>query len=383
MVSSSVPIHVFSFDDLLSLIAQISWLLFALYAVLTFILNVRKDGFTLALIRLFSFRVLVPLLLVIGLSLLSASLVFIQPEEVGVVISILVPGGIRPQPLRSGLHFIFPVLENEVKYPTYWQTYTMAGRPNEGQKFGDDSIRARTSDGQEVRLDTSLIFRIDPEQVVELHSDWQSRYVEEFIRPVVRGLVRTQVSQFTVKEVNSSARKDLETTLDRLLHDELADKGLVVDQFILRDIAFTPEYAAAIEHKQVALEGEEQKKHEAQQLRNLAEGQRDQAKTIADGEAAAILTKAKAQTEALQSYAKVLRENPNLITYEYVQKLSPSIRTMLVPNNAPLILPLADMLNAAPSVTMTAASLVTNTLSATPTPLPTLMPTPTTQTGPN
>lgn len=380
MLTTSVSPNIFTFDDLLKLIAQTAWVLFALYAITMFALNVRRHGFVLALIRLFSFRVLVPLLLVIGLSLLSAALVFIQPQEVGVVISILVPGGVRPQPLRPGLHFIFPILETEVKYPTYWQTYTMAGRPNEGQKFGDDSIRARTSNGQEVRLDTTIIFRVDSEQVVELHSDWQNRYVEDFIRPVVRGLVRTQVSQFTVAEVNSSARKDLETTLDRLLHEQLADKGLIVDQFILRDIAFTPEYAAAVEHKQVALEGEEQKKHEAQQLRNLAEGQRDQAKTIADGEAAAILAKAKAQNEALNLFAEALKKNPNLITYEYVQKLSPNIRAMLVPNNAPLILPLPD-LNATTSVTTTASSLLTTTLSATPTAMPTPVPTLSSQTG--
>jgi regulator of protease activity HflC (stomatin/prohibitin superfamily) len=148
----------------------------------------------------------------------------------------------------------------------------------------------------------------------------------------VRSVVRTQVSQFTVREVNSSARRDLEALLDRLLREQFSEKGMLLDKFLLRDITFTPEYAAAIEHKQVALEGEEQKRHEAQQLRNYAEGKAD-----------AIQIEAEAQAAALKMLAEALKQDPNLITYEYVQKLSPNIRAMLVPNNAPLILPLPEL----------------------------------------
>lgn len=96
------------------------------------------------------------------------------------------------------------MLEDMAIYPIYWQTYTMSSSLTEGDTLGDDSIRARTSDGQEVRLDTSVIFRINTDQAVLVHIDWQARYIQDFIRPIVRGVVRTQVSQFTVKEVNSS-----------------------------------------------------------------------------------------------------------------------------------------------------------------------------------
>jgi regulator of protease activity HflC (stomatin/prohibitin superfamily) len=251
---------------------------------------------------------------------------------VAVIVSVVSPGGIRPEPMRAGLHWIFPFLEREVFYPISWQTYTMSGKPTEGALLGDDSIRARTSDGQEVRLDCSLIFRIDPDQAVTVHIDWQNRYIEDLIRPVVRGLVRTQVSQFTVREVNSSARRDLEVTLDRLLREGFGAKGFILDQFLLRDITFTPEYALAVEHKQVALEGEEQKTHEAAQIRNLAKGR-----------AEAIEIEALAQAKAIELFAEALKRNPNVLTYQYIEKLSPNIRAMLVPNNAPLILPLPNM----------------------------------------
>ncbi len=361
-------------DKILNLLTIAAWLLFTAYTLTLFVRSFMQEGPAIALLRLISSRVLIPLLIAVCINLFSASLVFIDPTQVGVVISVIAPGGVRPQPLRAGLHFIIPILENEVKYPIFWQTYTMSGAPTEGQQKGDDSIRARTSNGQEVRIDSSIIFRINPEQVVTLHIDWQTRYVEDFVRTVIRGLVRTQVSQFTVQEVNSSARKDLETTLERLLREEFSAKGLLVDQFVLRDITFTDQYAAAVEEKQVALEGQDRAAHEAQQMRNLAEGQRDkmaieaqgrsqQYQLEAEGKAKAILIEADAQAKALKLIGESLAENPNLLTYEYINKLSPSIRAMLVPNNAPYFLPLPDLNQfAAPTATLTTTQALTTTL---------------------
>jgi len=316
-------------DRLLQIIAMIASWLMAIYALITFWVSFRRDGLRFAALRLVSFRVLLPLLLVIALNFLSLALVFVLPQQIAVVVSLISPGGVRPQPMRAGLHVIFPVLEFAVRYPIAWQTYTMSGRPAEDAKFSDDSIRARSSDGQEVRIDSSLIFRIDPEQVVAVHIDWQNRYVEDLIRPVMRSVVRTQVSQFTLREINSSVRKDLESTLDHIFREHLAEKGFILDRFLLRDITFVAEYAAAVEQKQIALEGAEQKVHEAQQLRNLAQGRAD-----------ATRTEAQAQAESIKLIGEALKDNPNVLTQLYIEKLSPNIRVMLVPNNAPLLLPL-------------------------------------------
>lgn len=319
-------------DRLIDIVAWVAWIVFAIYTLDIFIRTLWTSGFVPALIELFSFRVLLPLVAVAVLSVVSLAVIFIQPQEVGVVISVTTPGGIRPQPLRPGLHWLIPFMERGVRYPTYWQTYTMSSAPEEGQQLGDDSIRARTSDGQEVRMDCSVIFRIDVEQAVLIHTDWQNRYIEEFVRPVIRGLVRTQVSQFKVNEVNSSARKDLEAALTTMLSAEFNDKGLVLDQFLLRDITFSPEYAASIEEKQIALEGQQQSEYEAEQIRNLALGRAD-----------ATEIEARAQARALTLIAESLERNPDLLTYRYIEKLAPNIRVMLVPNNSPFLLPLPDL----------------------------------------
>lgn len=353
----------YDIDRLIDIAAWIAWLLFSIYTLDIFVRTFWNEGLVPAIIQLFSFRVLIPLVFVMLVSLLSLALIFVQPQEVGVVISVTSPGGIRPQPLRPGLHWMIPFLERGVRYPTYWQTYTMSNSPDEGAQLGDDSIRSRTSDGQEVRIDCSVIFRIDMEQAVLIHTDWQNRYIEDFVRPVIRGVVRTQVSQFKVNEVNSSKRRDLEAALNNFLREEFADKGLLLDQFLLRDITFTPEYATSVEEKQIALEGQQQTEYQAAQIRNLALGRAD-----------AVEIEARSQARALALIAKELEENPELLTYRYIEKLAPNIRVMLVPNNAPFILPLSDLTqNILPTTTITTTNPPTMTLSQQPFPIPTAL----------
>jgi regulator of protease activity HflC (stomatin/prohibitin superfamily) len=237
---------------------------------------------------------------------------------------------------------IMPFIERVNKYPIYWQTYSMVATYDEGDHMGMDSIRARTSDGQEVLMDCSLIFRIDSDQAVLVHIDWQDRYREDFVRPLTRSIVRRQVSQFTVEEVNSSSRRDLEANLDRLLREEFLSKGFVLDQFLLRDITFSPEYALSVEQKQVALEEQIRAEYEAERMRRLARGQAD-----------ALIINATARAEALSLIGVVLAQNPDLLTYQYIDKLSPNIRAMLVPTDAPLILPLQKMLDATEAMSPT------------------------------
>ncbi|MEZ4734824.1 MAG: SPFH domain-containing protein [Caldilineaceae bacterium] len=335
----AIPTTSFNFEDLLSLSTRIVWGAFALYALIVFIATARNYGLVIALIRLISVRIIGPLLIPIAFTLFTMALIFVPPQEVGVVISLLSPGGIRPQPVRAGLHWVVPILEWEETYPIYWQTYTMSGisAPNNGDggikgEGPQDSIRARTSDGQEVHLDTSIIFRIDEQQVVAVHVEWQNRYVTDLVSPLIRGVVRSQISQFTAREVNSSARRDLEITLDRQLREQLGEKGLIVDRFLLRDITFSPEFVAAIESKQVAVEQRDQANYEAERMRTLAQGEAD-----------AAITRANGQAQSLKLIADALAQSDDLITYQYVEKLAPNIRVMLVPNNAPFILPLPNL----------------------------------------
>jgi hypothetical protein len=52
---------------------------------------------------------------------------------------------------------------------------------------------------------------------------------------------------------------------------------------------------------------------------------------------------AKAEAEALNLIAAIIKANPDLLTYQYINKLAPGIQVMLVPNNMPYLLPLPSL----------------------------------------
>ncbi len=289
------------------------------------------------------------IVLALALTTVSAGLVFIQPTDRGVVITVA-EGGVRPEPLQPGLNWVIPFLENVINYPIFRQTYTMSTEPEEGAIRSDDSIEARTSDGQVVKIDASVIFSIDSVKVVSQHIKWDGNYIDNLIRPVSRGKIRDAVSQFAIEEVYSTERFALSEMIRAELELSLGEGGLILHEFVLRNIAFSVEYAASVEQKQIAEQLAQQaafvvqqREQEAEQARQVAKGQADAVVIEAEGRALARVIEAKAEAEALDLLAAALRGNPDLLTFEYIQKLSPGIQVMLIPADNPFLLPLPEL----------------------------------------
>ena len=302
--------------------------------------------------------VIVVLIIAIVLTTLGSGLVYVESSERGVVRTIRA-GGVRPNPLGPGLHWILPVIEQVVTYSISNQSYTMSGVALEGQVQGDDSIRARTKDGQEVILDASVIYQIDPSKVVQLHIVWQNRYEDGIVRPEARGIIRDAVSQYGVEEVVSSKRVEMVQIITDELAASLADNNLLLLDFVLRDIHFSEGYAAAVEQKQIAEQlaqqaalTVEQKKQEAEQARQVAQGQADAAVIAAKGAAEARLIQAEAEARANELIAASLENNPELLQYQYILKLAPGVQTIFIPSGNQFILPLPGSPEA-PAITTT------------------------------
>jgi regulator of protease activity HflC (stomatin/prohibitin superfamily) len=301
-------------------------------------------------------------------SLVSAGLVFIRPEERGVVISAIAPKGYREQALQPGLNWIVPFFETIKTYPIWRQTYTMSIAPTEGQVQGDDSILARTADGQEVSIDASVLFSIDPNKVVDIQITWQDRYMDDLVRPVARGVIRDIIAQYGVQDVYSTKRTEMTQQITDTLSRKLGENGLLLSDFVLRNITFSPEYAASVEQKQIAEQlaeqaryTVEQRRQEAEQARQVAQGAADAAVIKAKGDADARLIQAEAEAKALDRIAQALAERPELLQYNFILKMSPGVQTIFLPNDVPYLFPLPT----------TGASSLTDLGNLVPTPVPT------------
>jgi regulator of protease activity HflC (stomatin/prohibitin superfamily) len=326
-------------------------------------------------VRGLSTAILVMAIFAVLLTSISAGLVFIQPEQRGVVISAVAPNGYREEPLQPGLRWIIPFLENVEIYPIYQQTYTMSITHQEGDVQGDDSILARTADGQEVKVDASVIYAIDPEKAILVHIEWQDRYPNDLVRPLSRGVIRDAISQFDVEEVYSTKRAEMTNEISLVMAEKLAENGLLLGDFVLRNITFSTEFAASVEKKQIAEQEAqqafyvvEQRKQEAEQARQVAQGQADAVVIQAEGQAEARLIEAEAEAEALAVISTSVANNNDLLQYLYILKLNPNVNVMLLPDDSPFLFPLPTLGPPTPNE---------ETPTETPTPTPFVLPTPT------
>ncbi|MBI3761501.1 MAG: prohibitin family protein [Chloroflexi bacterium] len=330
----------------LQILATVSWLALIGSFVYGAFRASRREG-TGAAVTL----IIGTLVAAIALTTAASSVIFIQPEQRGVVISAL-PGenGVKQQALQPGLQWVVPFFQNVITYQISRQTYTMSAVTGEGQQSGDDSVKARTKDGQQVFIDSSVIYGVDPAKVVQVHITWQGRYQDELVRPAARGTIRDIASQYGIEEIVSSKRTEMEASITDTLSKKMAENGLILVDFVLRDIHFTDEYAASVEKKQIAEQDAQraafvvqQKQQEAEQARAEAKGLADAVVIRAKGQAEATVLEAEAQAKALALISQALKDNPELITFRYVEKLSPGIQVMLVPSNNPLLLPVPTL----------------------------------------
>lgn len=321
-------------------IAAIAWIGFVALLATVFTRSSRGQA-----VKGLNSVVVVLLVAAVLLTSVGAGMVFLQADQYGVVISAFQPKGYRSQPIGPGLHWIIPFFENVRPYSIAKQTYTMSGSAGEGQVNGDDSIEARTKDGQQVYIDASVIYAVDPAHVIDLHITWQNRYQDNVVRPVVRAAIRDAVSQFGIEEIVSTKRAELEKMITNNIDQGMAANNLVMTDFLLRNIRFSDEYAKAVEQKQIAEQQAqqaayvvEQKKQEAEQARQEAQGKADASVIAAKGEAQARLIQAQAEAQANQTLAQSL--TPELLQYQYILKLSPNVQTIFVPSGNQFILPL-------------------------------------------
>ncbi len=275
-------------------------------------------------------------------SVISQGILIVQPDQVAVVFNTL--NGDLETPRRSGTSIVIPVVQEVTIYPIQQQQYTMSDTTAEGSVVGQDAVAARTVDGQEVRLDVSILFGINPDQANVVHQRWQMRYESDFIRPTTRSIIRDVVSRYRAADIYGEKRSELEDSVTAQLNTQMEAQGLTLSSVLVRDITFSDQFSASIEQAQIAQQEAQranlivqQKEYEADQVRAEAEGARDAAITRAQGQAQSTILQAQAQAEALRLVSEQIAANPMLIQYQYIQSLADNIKLALVPSNSPFL----------------------------------------------
>lgn len=266
--------------------------------------------------------VLIMFAVVIGFIFLSKIFLVVDAGHRAVVFNTFT--GVEKRTLGEGIHFLVPGIETPTLYSIRTETYTMSARNDEGQYQGDDAIECLTSDGQKIKLDISVIYNLVPEKVWELHRQIGPSYLEKIIRPTARSIARNTIANYTVTELYSGNREKLQDEIAAKIKKELDKYYINSTETMIRNVIFSEEFSKAIEQKQVAMQEAERMKYILEKERR----ERERKIIEADGEAISISKKGSA-----------LRANPQLIRYEYVNKITPGVKTIITNQSSILNFP--------------------------------------------
>ena len=221
-------------------------------------------------------RILGLLFIVLGIS--TACIKQIDAGEVGVK---KLFGSIQPEVLQSGLHFINPLLDvKTIDIKT--QNYTMSGVHDEGSKAGDDAIKVLTSDGLEVTIDLTVLFRVVSSEAPRLLKETGEDFTDKIVRPITRTKIRDNAVYYQAVDLFGSKRDEFQQRIYKSIEDDFKKRGLLLEQLLVRNITLPNSVKASIESKINAEQDAKKMEFVLQKEKQEAERKRVEAQGIAD-----------------------------------------------------------------------------------------------------
>ena len=217
-------------------------------------------------------------LLIIIMGILTACIKQVDAGEVGVK---KLFGSVQNDVLGSGLHFINPLLDVE-KLDIKTQNYTMTGVHGEGAVEGDDAIRVLTSDGLEVTIDLTVLFRVVAGDAPRLLRETGSDYMDKIVRPITRTRIRDNAVYYQAVDLFGDKREEFQQRIYKGIESDFKTRGLMLEQLLVRNITLPNSVKASIEAKINAEQDAKKMEYVLQKETQEAQRKRVEAQGIAD-----------------------------------------------------------------------------------------------------
>jgi regulator of protease activity HflC (stomatin/prohibitin superfamily) len=224
------------------------------------------------------------IVVLIGMSM--ACIVQVEPGMVGVQ---KLFGKVNNNILESGLNVVNPLVQ-VVMFDIRTENYTMSAVQDEGSKQGDDAIRVLTADGLEVVVDLTVLYKVVPAEAPRILKEVGTDYRNVLVRPICRTKIRDNAVYYDAVALYSTKRDEFQAKIFSTIEANFKDRGLLLEQLLVRNITLPASVKASIESK-INAEQDAQKMtfvlqketQEAQRKRVEAQGIADYQKILSTG----------------------------------------------------------------------------------------------------
>jgi len=167
--------------------------------------------------------------------LLFSSVTRVATGHVGVLTLF---GKVTGETLGEGIHVISPLkTNNELSI----QTQTLK-----------ESASVPSSEGLMMSLDTSLIYHLNPDHAADVFQKIGADYENVVVEPTLRSAIREATASHTANALYTGEREMVGKQIYDQVTAQLNQRGLSVENVLLRDIQLPATLKAAIEAKQQA-----------------------------------------------------------------------------------------------------------------------------------
>lgn len=259
--------------------------------------------------------------------------------EVGVRVAkvgLFEPKGIVPDPYQPGAtHFFAPVINDWHLYDVALQNLVMTREGPDLDRSGDDSLRFKTIDGNDISVNVTVAWQVDPAKTPYLLQfvGGDTRTVgEQLVRTVSRTIIRDVLNSLASEQYyDAGVRFQKAEEAAALLNYYLNPEGVLIKQVLLGEHKFNERYEGIIRDKKVAEQdaarlaseteaAREQRRRELEEAKGVvnqaieeAQGESEKKRIAADAlyyerqrQAEAILAEQRAKAKGIAERARAL-----------------------------------------------------------------------------
>jgi regulator of protease activity HflC (stomatin/prohibitin superfamily) len=187
--------------------------------------------------------------------LYNSFLKYVEPNEYGIKqVKIGINRGIQKEPYTTGLHFLIPGIQKMHFLPRDIQVLEITNYPQSASNFArqERAVHIQTSDGFFVDVDLSILYHIEDPYKVFTKIGPGNLFVDNGIIPKAEPTLKETLGELTTEEFyNSILRTGKAENAKKRLNQELNEKGIQVDQVLVRYFKYSDEIQRNIEEKKL------------------------------------------------------------------------------------------------------------------------------------
>lgn len=225
-------------------------------------------------------------------------------------------GRVDAAPLGEGYHW---------KLPFYTNVEMMSTRLHTDKT----QAQAASKDLQQVSAELTVPFTLKASDAPAVYQKIGNleQVESNIINPGVLESVKSVMAQYTAEElvtkrelVKTKVEEQLKAYVNEALHDKGIPAAVAIGNVAITHFDFSPEFNKSIELKVKAEQDALRAENEKRQKITEAEATRDSQKARADGEAYATKVQSQAEADAIRIKAAALKDNPDIVNLNAVQK---------------------------------------------------------------